>query len=48
MPLIEIKTLINSDIKTCFDLARDIDFHKESLQHSNEKALQEKLQGLLV
>jgi len=47
MPLIEIKTLVNADIKTCFDLARNIDFHKESLQHSNEKAIAGKTSGLI-
>ena len=47
MPLIEIKTLINADIKTCFDLARNIDFHKESLQNSNEKAIAGKTSGLI-
>ena len=47
MSLIEIKTLINSDIKTCFDLARNIDFHKESLKHSNEKAIAGKTSGLI-
>lgn len=47
MPLIEIKTLINSDIKTCFDLSRDIDFHKASLEHSNEKAIAGTTSGLI-
>ncbi|MCK0109680.1 SRPBCC family protein [Flavobacteriaceae bacterium S0825] len=47
MSLIEIKTLINADIKTCFDSARNIDFHKESLQHSNEKAIAGKTSGLI-
>jgi ligand-binding SRPBCC domain-containing protein len=47
MPLIEIKTYINTDIKTCFDLARNIDFHQESLKHSNEKAIAGKTSGLI-
>jgi ligand-binding SRPBCC domain-containing protein len=47
MPLIEIHTLINADIEKCFDLARNIDFHKESLQHSNEKAVAGKTSGLI-
>jgi len=47
MPLIEIKTLINSDLKTCFDLARNIDFHKASMEHSNEKAIAGKTSGLI-
>lgn len=47
MPLIEIHTLINADIEKCFDLARNIGFHKESLQHSNEKAVAGKTSGLI-
>jgi len=47
MPLIEIKTIIYADIKTCFDLSRNIDFHKESLEHWNEKAVAGKTSGLI-
>lgn len=47
MPLIEIKTLIDSDIKICFDLSRNIDLHKQSLRHSNEKAVAGKTSGLI-
>ena len=47
MPLIEIKTLIDADMQTCFDLSRNIDFHKESLKHSNEKAIAGKTSGLI-
>ncbi|WP_033958213.1 SRPBCC family protein [Psychroserpens jangbogonensis] len=47
MPLIEIKTLINADIQTSFDLSRNIDFHTESLEHSNEKAIAGKTSGLI-
>ncbi len=47
MPKIEIKTVIDADIKTCFDLARDIDFHQESLKHSKEKAIAGKTSGLI-
>ncbi len=47
MPLIEIHTLINADIEKCFDLARNIDFHKESLQHSSEKAIAGKPSGFI-
>ena len=47
MPLIEIKTLINADIKTSFDLSRNIDFHTASLEHSNEKAIAGKTSGLI-
>jgi len=47
MALIEIKSEINTDIKTCFDLARNIDFHQESLKHSQEKAIAGKTYGLI-
>ncbi|MBJ6368532.1 SRPBCC family protein [Snuella sedimenti] len=47
MPIVQIKTEINSDIKTCFDLARNIDLHQESLKHSNEKAIAGKVTGLI-
>ncbi|MBC2844964.1 SRPBCC family protein [Winogradskyella flava] len=47
MPTIEINTLIKADLKTCFDLSRNIDFHQESLEHSNEKAIAGKTTGLI-
>ena len=47
MELITLQTYINADIKTCFDLARNIDFHQESLQYSNEKAISGKTSGLI-
>lgn len=47
MPLIEIQTLINADIQTCFDLSRNIDFHATSMAHSNEKAIAGKTSGLI-
>lgn len=47
MPIIEIKTEIFSDIKTCFDLARNIDVHQESLKDSEEKAIAGKISGLI-
>ena len=48
MLLIQLHTYINSDIKTCFDLARNIDFHQESLIHSKEKAIAGKTSGLIT
>jgi len=30
MAKITIETFVNTDIQACFDLARNIDFHKES------------------
>jgi ligand-binding SRPBCC domain-containing protein len=47
MPTIEIKTFIKSDLKTCFDLARNIDFHKASMVHSNERAIAGVTSGLI-
>ncbi|GGZ90565.1 SRPBCC family protein [Algibacter mikhailovii] len=36
MPQLEVKTVIHSDLKTCFDLSRNIDFRKETLMHKGE------------
>ena len=47
MPQIIVKTLINSDKKTCFDLARNIDVHQKSLKHTKEKAIAGKMTGLI-
>jgi|SRR3954465_12342153 len=47
MPTIELKTEIKSDIETCFDLARSIDFHKISTAHTNEKAIAGRTSGLI-
>lgn len=47
MPLIEIETLIKADTKSCFDLARNIDIHQESLKYSGEIAIAGKTSGLI-
>lgn len=47
MPLVVIKTEIRASMKTCFDLARNIDVHQESLKHSSEKAIAGKTTGLI-
>jgi ligand-binding SRPBCC domain-containing protein len=47
MAVIRIKTYINADIQTCFDLSRNIDFHKVSMEQSNEKAIAGKTSGLI-
>ena len=47
MPLIEVETVIKADIKTCFDLARNIDVHQASLNYSGEKAIAGKMSGLI-
>lgn len=47
MPLIKLETEINADIKTCFDVARSVDVHQESLKLSEEKAVSGKISGLM-
>lgn len=47
MPLIKVETEINADLKTCFDLARDVDFYQKSLERSNEIAIDGKILGLV-
>ncbi|ULC58580.1 SRPBCC family protein [Flaviramulus sp. BrNp1-15] len=47
MPIIELHTTIDSDIKTCFDLARDVDFYQKNLKHSKEIALAGRTTGLV-
>ncbi len=47
MAKIILQTFVRSDCQTCFDLARNIDFHKESLMHSNEKAIGGRTSGLI-
>lgn len=47
MPIIKTKTLIKADVKTCFDLARSIDAHQESLKHTQEIPVAGKTTGLI-
>ena len=47
MPEIDLETRIAAPIKVCFDLARSIDLHKISLEHTNEKAIAGKTNGLI-
>lgn len=47
MPCIKIKTGIKADIRSCFDLARNIDVHQESLKHSDEVVVAGKMSGLI-
>jgi ligand-binding SRPBCC domain-containing protein len=47
MPYIKVETIINADIKTCFDLARNIEIHQESLKHSGEIAVAGRTSGLI-
>ena len=39
MPTIQLETIINADIKICFDLSRSIDLHQISTAKTNEKAI---------
>lgn len=47
MPTIIIHTAINASIETVFDLARDIDLHKKSCEHTKEEAIRGKTSGLI-
>ena len=42
-----ITTDIQAPIQTCFDLARDIGFHVRSLEHTNERAIAGRTDGLI-
>ncbi|MDB9782152.1 SRPBCC family protein [Winogradskyella sp.] len=47
MPKLEVYTTINADLITCFNLSRNIDFHKASMADSNERAVAGKTSGLI-
>lgn len=47
MPTIKLVTKIKSTIDICFDLARSIDLHKISTEHTNEQAIAGKISGLI-
>ena len=47
MPQIIVETLINADIKICFDLARDVGFYKNSLKKPTEIPISGKISGLV-
>lgn len=47
MPKIELITLINAPIETCFDLARNIDLHMESTKQTGEQAIAGRTSGLI-
>lgn len=47
MPRIEIKTRIAASASVCFDLARDIDFHVRSLEHTGERVVAGVTTGLI-
>jgi ligand-binding SRPBCC domain-containing protein len=39
MTKIELSTMIHAPIERCFDLARNIDLHQDSMTHTGEKAI---------
>jgi ligand-binding SRPBCC domain-containing protein len=47
MPLIILNTRINAPLETCFDLARSIDLHQESMKHTGEQAVAGITEGLI-
>lgn len=47
MTTIHLKTIIEADIKTVFDLARDIDLHQKSTFKTGEKAIAGRISGLI-
>jgi hypothetical protein len=47
MAEINIRTVIKAPIERCFDLARDIDFHTQSLSATEERAVAGRTSGLL-
>jgi len=47
MPVIELITIINAPVETCFDLARSIDLHMESTKQTGEKAIAGRTSGLI-
>jgi ligand-binding SRPBCC domain-containing protein len=47
MPVISLETIIESDIRLCFDLARSIDLHTISTGHTSERAVAGRTSGLI-
>ncbi len=47
MPLITLTTEIEAPREIVFDLARSIDFHQESVSHTDEKAVGGVVEGLI-
>lgn len=45
---IQLNVIVNAPIERCFDLSRSIDFHMESTNGSNEKAVAGRLKGLIL
>lgn len=47
MPTITLTTYINAPVEKVFDLARSIDLHQQSMQHTKEKAISGRTSGLI-
>lgn len=47
MPIVRLSTPIAAPIERCFDLARNIDLHQDSLQHTDERAVAGVTRGLI-
>jgi ligand-binding SRPBCC domain-containing protein len=47
MPKVIINTLIYAPLEICFNLARSIDLHKESMKHTGEQAVGGVTKGLI-
>ena len=47
MGRISLQTVIDAPIERVFDLARDIDFHQRSVQHTSERATAGRTSGLI-
>lgn len=46
MTIIHLTTFIDAPVQTCFDLARNIDVHKQSASKTKEKAIAGRITGL--
>ena len=47
MQTVTVHTLIAAPIEICFDAARDLDLHVQSMQHTNERAVAGRTSGLI-
>jgi ligand-binding SRPBCC domain-containing protein len=47
MTHIQLETKINASIDICFDLSRSIDLHQFTTKHTNERAVDGKMSGLI-
>lgn len=47
MPLIKLRTEIAAPVDVVFDLARSIDMHKQSMEHTQEEAIAGRTSGLI-